>query len=149
MTGELTSCAAFAIVLDMNYRDFLVLADKPTGKNSNGYGPLWFGDAQSMLENIADFSVMDDFMSDQGIENFVEEYPTKFPTYSLLAMLDLDLVMERDPHHHHDSYDEYFLVVDTAHPEHRVLVWTGESAFEELCSSFEAFYASLADTNDD
>ncbi len=130
----------------MNYEAFANLEDRPEGKQTAGiHGPLYFAPAEELVEMIADFSVIDDFMSDEEMDDFVEDYGGRFPDYQPIAVLDLGRLLKGEPDHHIDSYDEYFLAVDTAHARQRVMLWTGESFFEELFPSFEAFYASLSD----
>lgn len=130
----------------MDYQAFVALDDKPTGKSlSANRGPLYFGEPEELLAAIADFTVIDDFMSDQDMDDFVEDFPEKFPSYVPFALLDMGRVLDEDPDHHFDSYDEWFLAVDLDHPTQRVLLWTGESAFEELFGSFAAFWSALVD----
>jgi hypothetical protein len=130
----------------MTYKEFLDLAKKPSGKSFKGVpGPLDFGDSDDMLKTVADYTVMDDFMSNEGMDDFVEEFPTKFPQYALLAIIDYGACLKKNPNYAFDSYTEYFLCVDTSDDKNPVLLWTGEGNFEKLAGSFEDFYASLVE----
>ena len=130
----------------MTYEAFVKLAEKPRGKSCKGVrDPLWFGNNDDLAETIAGYSVLDDWMGDEGMTDFVEEFPTKFPSYALLAIIDHEWIMKRKPDYAFDSYSEYFLVVDTSDDQHPVLLWTGEGGFETLADSFTEFYDSLVD----
>jgi len=130
----------------MTYKEFLELAQKPKGKTMKGAGgPLDFGKSEDMLQVIGDYSVVDDFMEDQGMDDFAADFPTKFPDYAVLAIIDHEVCLKKNPDYAFDSYSEFFLVVDTSDEDQPVLLWTGEGNFEELSASFEEFYAALVD----
>ncbi len=130
----------------MNYESFSELAERPTGKTSSAVsGPLYFGEAEELAELVGDFPVMGDFMGDHDMEDFVQDFPAKFPQYALLAIIDHGAVLAAKPEYHFDSYDEWFLAVDTSKTENPVFLWTGEGGFHVVFSSFEAFHASLED----
>jgi hypothetical protein len=128
----------------MTYKEFLKLRKKPTGSSYPGIrGPLDFGKHADMLENIAGFSVLADFMADEGMNDFVEEFPERFPDYALLAIIDYAACQKKDPDYAFDSYTEFFLCVDTSAKANPVMLWTGEGNFERLEKSFAEFYSSL------
>ncbi|MFO0669437.1 MAG: hypothetical protein U0235_07415 [Polyangiaceae bacterium] len=128
----------------MDYEAFAALAEKPSGMTAPGApGPLYFGARDELIELIGAFSVMGDFLRDQGMRSFARDFSAKFPSYRVLAVLDEAPLLAADPDRQYDSYDEWFLVVDAAKREAPVLLWTGRGRFTEIAASFEAFHASL------
>ncbi len=107
--------------------------------------PLWFDEHETIIEEVSTFSVIDDFMSDMEMSDFVVEFSDCFPDYRVFAACDAEIAMDEDPDFVFDSYAEFFLCVDTSKPECPVLIWTGESQFEDFFPSFEEFYDSLID----
>lgn len=128
----------------MDYEAFAALTEKPNGMVASGApGPLYFGPSDELHELIGGFSVMVDFLRDRDMRSFERDFPSKFPTYRVVAVLDEAPLLAADPDRQYDSYDEWFLVVDTATPETAVLLWTGRGRFTEIAPSFQAFHASL------
>jgi hypothetical protein len=131
----------------MTYQEFLDLDPKPEGKASADWSsfPLWFGSHEELLEEAAQFTVIDDFMGDEGMDDFAADFEEHFPSYRMLAVCDVGFAQKIRKDFTFDSYAEFFLVVDTASPKHAVLLWTGESRFEAMVPSFAEFWDSLRD----
>jgi len=118
----------------------------PTGLASSEWSsfPLWFDDHETIIAEADSFSVIDDFMSDLGMDDFEEDFSEHFPNYRGLAACAVDVASERQPGFVFDSYAEFFLCVDVSKAGRPVLLWTGEGQFETLFPSFAAFHASLS-----
>ena len=126
----------------MTFEDYLELADKPEGLTSPKWSayPLWFGDHGMLAEDVGQFSVIDDFMLDHGMDDFEADFHEHFPDFQIFAACDFSKADE-EPGFATDSYSEFFLAVDTS--SGAVLLWTGSGEFEPLFDTFEMFWTSL------
>jgi hypothetical protein len=131
----------------MNYEAYLKLKEKPVGKAAPEWArfPLAFAPHAELPDIVADYSVIDDFMVNEVMDDFRGDFGTVFPEYELLAVCDIGLAQERLPDFPFDSYAEFFFAVETSSPARPVLLWTGEESFQPFCDSFETFRRSLVD----
>ncbi len=128
----------------MTYDDFLELAEKPEGLASPKWSayPLWFDDHATLAEEVAQFTVIDDFMTDHEMDDFEEDFHEHFPGFQIFAACDVSKA-DDEPGFATDSYSEFFLAVDTSSDTEAVFLWTGAGEFEPLFDTFEMFWASL------
>jgi hypothetical protein len=131
----------------MNYEQYLESGEKPVGKASPGWKqfPLAFDPHDELLDVVADYSVIDDFMANEDMEDFREDFGKRFPAYDILAICDVGHAQKQDPDFPFDSYAEFFFVVDKSSDGMPVLLWTGEESFQPFSDSFEEFWSSLVD----
>ncbi len=128
----------------MTYDEFIQLIEKPEGLTSPKWSayPLWFDEHDTLAEEIAQFSVIDDFMNDHGMDDFEADFHEHFPGFQILAACDMSKA-DDEPGFATDSYSEFFLAVDTSSDVDAVFLWAGSGEPEPFFDTFETFWASL------